>query len=163
MFENTTSKNKSLANGFIGLFDCLTLAFMCSYLMLAKNWIWIEIVMTGLGVLAYMLIVLVVLESPKWLLVNGNTQLAIQSLNKIARINGSKKRISKHAQFIEGIIAKSYAAVMVANDTKPANSSVTLLNLQGDQTTSDADGASTNKSMLQSILTLPKRAIGGQM
>jgi len=61
--------------------------------------------MTCLGAVALFLAVVVMPESPKFLLINGRTEEAIASLNRIAWLNCAKSRIPSDAVFVETQIA----------------------------------------------------------
>jgi hypothetical protein len=49
--------------------------------------------MTSIGTLSFLIVLLLVPESPKWLLINGRKQEAVEALNKIAKINGVDSKI----------------------------------------------------------------------
>lgn len=57
------------------------------------------------SVIGYLLVSIVVPESPKWLLLQGKREEAIKVLNYIAWMNRSKTTISPNAQFVECAVA----------------------------------------------------------
>jgi len=88
------TKHKGVASGFLGSFDCITVAVIPVYfLYISKNWLPLYILMLVLGVLGLLFMLFVAPESPKWLLVKGRKEEAIEVFNRVALINQSKNRI----------------------------------------------------------------------
>ena len=93
-------KNSALVS--LTSFDSGTLGFLCLYFVLAsREWFPIMMVTTLLSTLALLILIVVLPESPIWLLQKGRQQEAIDALNLIGWINGVSKRIPSNAQFIE--------------------------------------------------------------
>ena len=61
--------------------------------------------MTALGTVTYVVMLLFLLESPKWLLLAGNLKEAHKIFGDIARINGSTTKIPEDAIFLEYLIS----------------------------------------------------------
>ena len=57
--------------------------------------------MTLIGTFSFIVVMLVVPEAPRWLLVNGKQEEAIDSFNYIASLNFSNYFISKQVTFVE--------------------------------------------------------------
>ena len=70
--------NREVENGVTVMFDCLTIAVMCGCLKIFKKWIWIEIIMTALSVVAYIITMLKMPESIFWLLANSKTDKVVK-------------------------------------------------------------------------------------
>lgn len=67
---------------------------ICLYsLFISRNWFYLQLFMTSIGTLSFLIVLLLVPESPKWLLINGRKQEAVEALNKIAKINGVDSKI----------------------------------------------------------------------
>jgi|LauGreDrversion4_2_1035121.scaffolds.fasta_scaffold240266_1 inner membrane protein involved in colicin E2 resistance len=67
---------------------------ICLYsLFISRNWFYLYLFMTSIGTLSFLIVLLLVPESPKWLLINGRKQEAVEALNKIAKINGVDSKI----------------------------------------------------------------------
>lgn len=63
--------------------------------------------MFALACLAF-LIGLFLPESPRWLLLTNQREKAIETLNQIAKLNGSNDRIPESATFVESDMAMEY-------------------------------------------------------
>lgn len=82
--------------------DTATMAISCLFfILISRHWFWLYFTMTLLGTISYTVIMLTVPESPRWLLLNGKKQEAINAFNKICRINGCLDFIPENAEFIE--------------------------------------------------------------
>jgi hypothetical protein len=66
-----------------------------------------------LGVTAFLFILLVMPESPKWLLINGRANEAREQFKTIARFNGVPFTIPEDAIFIEQAISGNIPAVNI--------------------------------------------------
>ena len=79
--ECTSKPHKAQAFTYINVFDGFPMVFTCAYyLFISKNWIELPIMF---AVLSYVALFLAYIcpESPRWLLVNGNSEQAIDVLN----------------------------------------------------------------------------------
>lgn len=102
LFELSQSKNKSMACSLINLVDALPLIVAGLYFkFVSKNVTILLIITSTLHLIAIIVIALVMPESPKWLLVTGQRDKAIEVFNYIAKFNGSKFRFSENSRFIE--------------------------------------------------------------
>ena len=54
-----------------------------------------------ISTMAYLTIMLINLETPMWLLLNGRKSEAIEILNRIAKFNGVDYRVPENTTFIE--------------------------------------------------------------
>jgi hypothetical protein len=86
----------------LNAWDNITLTLLTVYFLYwDKNWFNLYLIMTVLGAAALLFMILVSPENPKWLLSKGKHMEAINALNKIAQLNGSKNRIEADAIFVE--------------------------------------------------------------
>jgi hypothetical protein len=105
LFESVESKHKSSACSALNAFDTLTMAMACFYFVaISRHWFWLYFTVTLLGTLAFMITMIIVPESPQWLLFQGRREDAIKAFNWIGKINGSKTPISDDAVFLESKI-----------------------------------------------------------
>ena len=107
MFENIETKVKSTACGIINLVDCVTLGVMCIYFLNFHNWFWLELTMTILCTIAYLVCIMLVPESAKWHLIRGEKDLALRSFDYIAKFNKVQELIPRDAFFVETVIAQN--------------------------------------------------------
>jgi hypothetical protein len=77
------------------------------YLMYNPNWFPLEMTMTTLSCAANLFIMIFMPESPKWCLIKGDKESALNAFDTIARVNRSKNLIPRNADFVELIIAKN--------------------------------------------------------
>lgn len=77
------------------------------FLTISRNWFWLWFTMTLVGTIAYILSMLLLPESPKWLIYRGREAEAIDVLNYIAKVNGSEFRFPKDntITFLESMMA----------------------------------------------------------
>ena len=86
----TSSRYKPRAFTIINIFDALPMTIICLYFMfISKDWYPICLFMLVLSFVATGLAFLCP-ESPRWHLVNGRGDEAIEMFNQIAKINGSE-------------------------------------------------------------------------
>jgi hypothetical protein len=105
LFSLVHSSNKASVCSFLNAFDTITLAVSCFYFQfISREWYGLYLTMTIIGTISYFILVLVIPESPRWLLVQGREQDAIKAFNTIAKLNFSKNRIPLQAQFAETLI-----------------------------------------------------------
>ena len=77
------------------------MAVFCAYVSyIDKNWFSINIYATAISYIAFFMAFFCP-ESPRWYLVNGNREKAIETLNYMRKINGGKVSIPLDAQFVE--------------------------------------------------------------
>ena len=85
--ECTSREYKTRAFTMINVFDAFPMVFTCFYFMfISKNWIHLSVFFCVLSYLALFAAIFCP-ESPRWLLVNGNSEGAIKSLNSFAKMN----------------------------------------------------------------------------
>jgi len=90
MFELVESKHKQMVNGVINAFDTSTLAFTSLYfLYVSRDWIYLYLTLAVAAAIAQTTLVLLIPESPKWLLIKGRRTEAIAALNRIAAFNSN--------------------------------------------------------------------------
>ena len=82
-------------------FDTLTLLVVCLYFTAYKDWLPLYLSLSVLGAVSYLVLMVFVPESPKWLLLKGRQEEAISAFNKIAAINRTPNRIPLDAIFVE--------------------------------------------------------------
>mmetsp|Transcript_101614 Transcript_101614/g.140442 ORF Transcript_101614/g.140442 Transcript_101614/m.140442 type:complete len:165 (+) Transcript_101614:538-1032(+) len=102
LFELSPQKNKMFACSFVNLIDALPLIVGCVYF----QYISVEvdtllIIMSMLYLISLSIVALFFPESPKWLLITGQREKAIEAFNHIAKFNGSQFRFDQNARFIE--------------------------------------------------------------
>ena len=99
--ECTSSPHKAKAFTYINIFDALPMVLTCFYFMvIGKNWMVLPTIFTVITFVALFLAYFCP-ESPRWLLVNGNSVEAIKVLNDIAHINKSNDMVPANAIFVE--------------------------------------------------------------
>ena len=102
LFEIMVKENKSWANTSINMIDFMTLIVGGVYFLSGNtNWAPLCYGYFSASVVCYLTISLFCTESPKWLLLQGRREEAIQSLNFIAKVNRSPNRIPEDAMFVE--------------------------------------------------------------
>lgn len=78
IFELIESKYKTKACTFINSVDTMTMVVMASYILLiSPNWFPIELALMIIGIINYICLTLWMPESPKWLLITGQVDKAI--------------------------------------------------------------------------------------
>jgi hypothetical protein len=102
LFTLVHSRDKQSVCSFVNAFDSLTLFITCSYfVLLSREWFYLYFTMTLLGTVSYLIIVLFVPESPKWLLLHKKPHDAVDSFNFISKINCSKFFLDMETVFVE--------------------------------------------------------------
>ena len=92
---------KSTVFTFINSTDCTTLSLTCAYFaFVSKDWYTLNFCTLCLAYFGFFCLFLLP-ESPRWLIINSKTKEAIQTLNSIAKFNGSKHKIPQDAEFVE--------------------------------------------------------------
>ena len=77
------------------------MAVFCVYVSYVdKDWLSINLYALGISYLAFFMAFFCP-ESPRWYLVNGNREQAIETLNYMRKVNGGMVEIPKDAQFVE--------------------------------------------------------------
>jgi len=109
-FELLHSRDKGVANTLIFLVDYTPCFYAGLYFYLSESpdWKVIFYPVFGIGAFGYIIATLILPESPKWQLLQGQEAEAIKTLNYIARINRSKNRIERGTRFVEAAIARDY-------------------------------------------------------
>ena len=91
MFELCGNKHYSQANAAMNFCDAAISVVVCGFFLLIKrDWKPILMIYSFLGLSGIVLQVLLLPESPRFLLINGKTKEAIAALNQISRLNCSK-------------------------------------------------------------------------
>jgi hypothetical protein len=86
----------------MNIWDGIPMPVFCMYIMfIDTNWLWINLVVLGLAAVGFFISITCLVESPKWLLINGYREQAIENLNYICRMNGGRSEIPKDARFVE--------------------------------------------------------------
>ena len=99
--ECTSQPYKAQSFTWINIFDALPMVLTCGYFMLvSKNWMHLPLLFTILSYIALFLAYFCP-ESPRWLLVNGQSSEAITALNQMSRMNKSAGTIPTNALFVE--------------------------------------------------------------
>ena len=102
-FEISHSSHKKISSSIINMFDFANAAVAGGFFLFVSNdWFELYLPWVGMSVCAYLVILLFCPESPKWLLMQGRTEEAIESLNYIAWFNGSGHRVPTGTEFVEG-------------------------------------------------------------
>lgn len=100
------SKHKSMVNGVMNAFDTSTLAVTSVYfLFISRDWLYLYLFLAVLATICQITLLLVVPESPKWLLIKGKRNEAIAALNRIAVFNKTDYLIPNDAEFVEFVVA----------------------------------------------------------
>ena len=99
-FELVPINYKKFCSTFINTLDILTFTVIPSYLMFVSRDAveYLKLVNT-FGIVATILYLALIPESPRWLFQNGRDEEGIEVMNYIASVNGSEKRIPPNAQF----------------------------------------------------------------
>ena len=86
--ECVSFQYKSTTFTMINIYDSMTMAIVCIYYsQIDHSWFWLSLTMFLLSLVATVTI-LICPESPRWHLVNGRGEEAIEALNQIAKLNG---------------------------------------------------------------------------
>ena len=102
LFEFMHSRDKSFACSCINFADVAGSAVAgCFWLFVERDWFPLFFGTVAVSALAYTVVLIVSLESPKWLLMRGRTDEAIKVLNYIAWFNGVEHRVEPGTKFIE--------------------------------------------------------------
>ena len=92
---------KSISFTVINIIDIMTVSVSCAYFAyVSKDWYTLNFYMLCFSYVGFFCLFLLP-ESPRWLLLNSKTKEAIEVLNGIAKLNGSKGRIPLDAEFVE--------------------------------------------------------------
>ena len=96
LFEFMHSKDKSFACSCINFVDVSGTAIAgLFFLLIKKDWYPLYVCTVTVTTIAFMVVLIIYLESPKWLLYEGRTTEAISVLNDVAWFNGNEHRIPK--------------------------------------------------------------------
>lgn len=107
LFELVNQKDKSFANTCLNMGDYLVLLLAGLYfIFVSQDWAPLIMSIYFIDVAASLVILFLCSESPRWLLMQGRRQEAIQSLNFIAKVNGSTKKIAPETEFLESKSSK---------------------------------------------------------
>ena len=100
--ELVAPKNAASVSVMATSFDSSTLLVFNTYLLcISRNMMPLILTMTSLAALALLIAVILIPESPSWLLSQGRVNDAIDSFNQMARVNGVKARIPQGSTFHE--------------------------------------------------------------
>ena len=92
---------KPKAYTYINVIDAIPMAVFCAYVSYVdRDWLTINLFALGISYLAFFMAFFCP-ESPRWYLVNGNREIAIETLNYMNKVNGGHVGIPKDAQFVE--------------------------------------------------------------
>ena len=105
-FEFVTQRSKGCASTFILILDFCTPVIAGMFIMfVSRDWKMFMYPFFAIGALGFVIVSVLMPESPKWLLLQGRQEDAIRSLNFVARVNRSPSRIDQKANFVEAAIA----------------------------------------------------------
>lgn len=100
MFELIENDHKGFCATLINSVDGATLGITgVAFQFITNDGVRFQEMMNLITSIAVVLYLLLIPESPSWLLYNGEREKAVQNLNYIARFNGSSKRIPAAAEF----------------------------------------------------------------
>mmetsp|Transcript_23226 Transcript_23226/g.28795 ORF Transcript_23226/g.28795 Transcript_23226/m.28795 type:complete len:122 (+) Transcript_23226:453-818(+) len=100
-FELVTKKHKSCASTCLLVLDfSVSIIAGLFFLSISREWKLLMYPFFAAGALGYIIVTLMVPESPQWLLLQGRKAEAIESLNYIAKVNRSNNRISQDVNFV---------------------------------------------------------------
>jgi len=106
LFESIETCHKSSALTALNMYDSSTMVLLGVYaLFISRNWQGLVLTMYALTFVAFIVIYLVLPESPKYLLIHGRINEAHESLKAIAKLNGVEYTIPPDAVFIEQALA----------------------------------------------------------
>ena len=106
MYELTEKKHRSTICNYFQIYDYSTYGFLTLGIWIVRDWEPLFTVYTYLGVICLTVYLVVMPESPKYLLMRGEKTKAIASLNLMAALNGSTIRFNKTDIFVEEEAAK---------------------------------------------------------
>ena len=110
-FELVPPANRPFVNSAINLLDCSTLMWISLYvLFINKYYLYIMEVYVIFGIIAWIILVLFVPESPKWFFITGRHNDCVLALETIAKFNGSTKPIN----FLESVQANNTEALLLS-------------------------------------------------
>lgn len=99
-FELVPVNCKKFCSTFINTLDIVSFSVVSSYLMfVSRDAVNYMEMMNIIGIIATILYLLIVPESPRWLFQNQKNEKGIEVMNYIAAFNGSEKRIPLNAHF----------------------------------------------------------------
>ena len=102
MTELVKSDHATAVNSSLTSFDSATIGMACFYfLFVSRDMRGLLLFMSVMAAVSFVLCILVLPESPAWLIAVGRKKEAIKSLNIIAWFNSSKSRIPSNAVFEE--------------------------------------------------------------
>ena len=102
LFELLHSKDKAFACSCINALDALTPAIAGLFFMFIELDVFPLYVLTITGsTIAFLTVIFANMETPMWLLLNGQSAKAIRMFNRIAWFNGVDYRIPDDTEFIE--------------------------------------------------------------
>jgi MFS family permease len=98
IFELVESSKKPWCCTIVNTLDTMTMVVFGFYLLfISKNWFPLCFSFLIIDCVALVVFAWAIPETPKWLLINGKIDDAIDNLNYIAKFNGSANRIPKNA------------------------------------------------------------------
>ena len=100
MFELTEESRKQMCATVMNAVDASTLLVLgLSVILIVRDVVAIVEFVTVAQVWCMVLYLLLIPESPKWLMMNGKITEGISVMNYIAKFNGAKERIPNNAEF----------------------------------------------------------------
>mmetsp|Transcript_7059 Transcript_7059/g.9241 ORF Transcript_7059/g.9241 Transcript_7059/m.9241 type:complete len:216 (+) Transcript_7059:3-650(+) len=122
LFEISETKNKSFSCAAVNFVDSLPLIVGGVFFKyISTNVTTLLIIMSSLHLVSICIISVIMPESPKWLLVTGQKQKAIESFNYIAKFNGNKFRFNENARFIESDLINNSMTLDLSNNKSYAD------------------------------------------
>ena len=102
IFEMLHSRDKAFSCSCINFYDALTPAIAGMFFLFIELDVYpLYAITVTTSTLAYLFVMVLNLETPMWLLLNGKTGEAIKVLNFIAWFNGVEHRVPEDTIFIE--------------------------------------------------------------
>ena len=119
LFELVNKDHKSYASCAVSMLEFATGIIGGAYfLFVSRDWAPLVKVWFYIALACFVLLSTFCPESPKWLLLQGRVKEAIDSLNYIAKFNGSEERISYDTKFVESAVGENLENNETFNTTK---------------------------------------------
>lgn len=107
IFESLETRHKSTAVTAVNMLDASTMGLWGLYILfVSRDWWKLVVCMYSISLINFFVIFFVLPESPKYLLIKGKPNEALESFEYISKFNGMKEcPITKDAVFIESALA----------------------------------------------------------